>query len=555
MEQRAKDLMAMGDRLFNAKSSQDSLNQEIAEYFRPERADFTGDIEMGEEFASNLVDPFPAMVCRELSDQIGSMVRPSDRQWFKHTVEGKDVARHDGAKEYLEYMTEVSRAVLYSRDSGFRRAANEVEKDWSAFGMGWMQVSYSADRSNLMYRSHHLKNCAGEEGPDGQVDHVHRKCDMTARSMLHQFRDESKFPQAVKDALKEKDDKKTFKVQHCFVPLTKYEPGRKFPKWAKWADVYVTEDGAILQELPSATFDYIAPRWQTVSGKFYPFSPATIIALPQARMLQRMMGTIIEAGEKQVDPPLVAAADVIMGPVDITSGSITYIDSEYDERLGAGLRPLDLGKNVNLGERLVMDQRDLLSQAFFINKLAPLSNRDKEVTAYEASQLVQEYIRTALPLFEPIEDEWTGRVLDLTTEKIMRNGGFGQIDANGVPLNMPDELLGREIKYEFNNSLKEARDRQIITGYSESSQLIAAAAEMDPGVVSDVNTRDMFRDAFSVVPGGRSDWLHPKEVADKARQAQQEAAQQQQMMQQVQQGAQVATDVGNAAQALGALNG
>lgn len=544
-----RDLMDIDSRLFKAKESVDSLHQEIAEFFYCERANFTTEIVYGEEFASHLTDFYPTLVRRELGDQIGSMVRPSDRDWFKASASNKDVARDQSAKEYLEFMTNVNWSVLYSRDSGFRRAAHEAEHDFATFGMNWTQVSYNKARDNLMFRTHHPKNCAGQEGPDGQVNHVHRRCDMTANAMAYWFGEE-KLPKAAKEALSKKDTTSKFKTRHIVVPLDTYEPYRKFPKGAKWADVYLTEEGKILQEIPAFTFDYIVPRWQTVSGHFYAFSPATIIALPQARMIQRMMMTLIEAGEKQVDPPLIASEDVINSPIDISAGAVTYIDSEYDERLGLALRPLDLGKNVGLGEKLLSDARSLLADAFYINKLMPLQSAQRQKTAYETSQLVQEYIRNALPLFEPIEDEWTGRLLDLTTEKVMRAGGYGPTDPNGIPVDMPEALYGQNITFEFNNSLKEARDRQLIAGYHESGAMIATAAQIDPGALSEVNTREMFRDAFGAVPGNRADWLVDPEAAAIARQQMQEAMAQEQQMQEIGQGAGIAEQVGKAAQSM-----
>lgn len=550
MEQRARDLTEMDNRLFAKKGAIDSLHQTIAENFYPERATFTQTITLSEEFASHLTDFYPVLVRRELADQIGSMTRPQDREWFKASVGRKEIQRDSAAQEFLEFMTNTQRAMLYSRDSGFRRAAKELENDYATFGMGYVSVSYTRNRSNLNYKSHHPKDCAGEENGDGVTDHVHRKCDMKARSILSQF-GEDKLPPNVRRAIKAKEYDKEFKVRHIFIPLDKYEPGRKFPKWAKWADIYLCE-GRILQENPSATFDYVVPRWQTVSGHFYAFSPATIVALPQARMLQRMMATLIEAGELRVAPPLVATADAVTSPISLTSAGITYLDAEYDERLGAGLRAMDLGKDVGLGEALIRDQRSLLADAFFINKLAPLANRDKEVTAYEASQVVQEYIRAALPLFEPIEDEWTGALLNLSTQKTMRAGGFGPTDASGVPINMPDSLLGSEIEFEFNNALTEARERQTIDAFAESSQLIGAAAQMDPGITQEVNLRDMFRDSFGAVPGGKSDWLNSDEEAQQGRATLAEQAEAQQMIDEVATGADVVQRVAEAAQAVDA---
>ncbi|SCW39127.1 Bacteriophage head to tail connecting protein [Rhizobium mongolense subsp. loessense] len=550
VDQAGKDLMAIDSRLFTAKGSIDSLHQEIAEFFYPERASFTKEITLGEEFASHLTDFYPVLVRRELGDQISSMVRPSDSQWFKAKASNERISRASDAASFLEFMTDVNRSILYSRDSGYRRAAKDCEQDWAAFGMGWTQVAYTKKRDNLLFKTHHPKNMAGCEGPDGQVNHVHRKCDMKANAMAHLF-GESKLPQPVKNALKEKNLKDSFKVRHIFIPLDIYEPYRKFPKGAKWADIYVTEDGTILQEIPAFTFDYIVPRWQTLDGHMYAVSPATIIALPQARMIQRMMMTIIEAGEKQVDPPMIATQDAVVSPIDLSSNGITYIDSEYDERLGAALRAVELGKNTGLGVDLVNDARARLADAFYINKLAPMASiQGQDVTAYQASQIVQEYIRHALPLFEPIEDEWTGRTLDLVTEKVMRAGGYGPVDRNGIPVDMPDILLGQNITYEFNNSLKEARDRQVIGAFQESAQLLQAAMALDPTLRTDVDTRTAFRDAFGSVPNGRSDWLIDAQQAEASRRQMQQAMAEQQQMQQLSQGAEVAGQVGNAAQQL-----
>ncbi|RVG88677.1 portal protein [Sinorhizobium meliloti] len=548
------DLLEIDSRMFGAKESVDSLHQEIAEFFYPERANFTQEIVYGEEFASHLTDFYPVLVRRELGDQLGSMVRPADRQWFKAAASNEDIARDRSAAEFLEFMTSVNRSILYSRDSGFRRAAKEADNDFATFGMSWRQVTYNKKRDNLLFRCHHPKNCAGAEGPDGQVWHVHRKCDMTAHVMAHWF-GEDKLPQAAKDALAKKDTKSTFKLRHVFIPLEIYEPYRKFPKGAQWADIYVTDEGKILQELPAFTFDYIVPRWQTVSGLFYAFSPATIIALPQARMLQRMMMTIIEAGEKQVDPPLIATDEAVTSPIDLSAGGITYIDSEYDERLGAALRPIDLGKNVALGVDLVNDARRLLADAFFINKLAPMASAQREMTAYQTAQIVSEYIRHALPLFEPIEDEDAGRTLDLVTEKVMRAGGYGPVDRNGIPVDMPDILLGQNITYEFNNSLKEARDRQTINAFQESGQLIAMAAQMDPSTVAEVDIRTAFRDAFGSVPGSRADWLVDQEQAQMGRQQMEQAMAQQQQLRQASEVATVAGQAGAAAQEVQAALG
>ena len=54
-----KDLYGVGNDLFGKKSPLQSLWQEIAENFYPERADFTLRRSIGTDFAANLMTSYP----------------------------------------------------------------------------------------------------------------------------------------------------------------------------------------------------------------------------------------------------------------------------------------------------------------------------------------------------------------------------------------------------------------------------------------------------------------------------------------------------------------
>src|SRR5258706_6512807 len=112
-------------------------------------------------------------------------------------------------------------------------------------------------------------------------------------------------------------------------------------------------------------------------------------------------------------PPLVAAQDVVRSDVSIYAGGITWVDAEYDERLGEALRPLitTSGEGLKHGFEMIKDAREQLAEAFYLNKLA-LPPPDRDMTAYETGQRIQEWIRQALPLFEPMEVEYNGVLCD-----------------------------------------------------------------------------------------------------------------------------------------------
>jgi len=277
----------------------------------------------------------------------------------------------------------------------------------------------------------------------------------------------------------------------------------------------------VLAEVPEPSFPYVVPRWSKVSSSPYAFSPATIIALPNARLIQRMMLTLIEASEKTVDPPLVATHEAIKSEVDLTAGGITWVDREYDERLGEAIRPLQLGRNIAIGVDLLEQQRRMLAEAFYLSKINLPQSREK--TAYETARLVEEYVRNALPLFEPLEDEYNSAILDAVMTRGLRLGAYGPPDM------IPQALRGQDVKFRFQNPLREAMAKKKVIAFQDSSQLIAAAAQIDPSVLADISVSDMLQDAMSGA-GAPAKWMK----SDEEKQAQREAmAQQKQVAQTV----------------------
>ncbi len=136
-------------------------------------------------------------------------------------------------------------------------------------------------------------------------------------------------------------------------------------------------------------------------------------------------------------------------------GGITWADAEYDERLGEVLRPMKLDTSgIPMGFDMRNDIKEMISQAFYLNKIGMPPVDRSQMTAYEVGQRVQEYIRNALPLFEPMEMDYNGAVCDRTFEVMLRNGGFGRVE------DMPQTLRGKDIRFKFESPLHQAIEKQ-----------------------------------------------------------------------------------------------
>lgn len=509
-------LIKQGDWLFGKKSQLISLWQDIAENFYPERADFTFQRQVGTDFAGHLMSSRPLLVRRELGNTFSSMLRPRDRAWFSITVDREEKLDLSG-REWLEWASDVQRRAMYDRNTQFVRATKEGDNDFATFGQCAISREIDWRQTSLLYHCWHLRDVAWAEDKNGKICEVHRRWKPTLRQLAACF--PGKMHQNANTWL-EKEPFREIECRHVVMRTEDYSGEKKFrtPYVSIHFDV---ENKHCLEEVGVYSQVYTIPRWQTVSGSQYAYSPATIIALPDARLLQAMTLTLLEAGETAVRPPVIAVKEAIRGDVAVYAGGITWVDAEYDERLGEVLRPLTQDKRgVPFGVEMAQGIEAQLMEAFFLNKLG-LPPADHEMTAFETAQRIEEYIRNALPLFEPMETEYNAALCEDTFEALMRVGAFGAID------DIPQSIRGSEVQFKFESPLHRALEKDKSQRFQEGRALVIAATELDPTAANVLDARIALRDALQGA-GVPAKWMRDE---DEVEAMAQEAAQQQQMAQ------------------------
>lgn len=477
---RAKKLIDQGNALYDNRGTLMSLWQEIAWNFYVERADFTTKRVIGTTFAEQLMTSYPVIARRTLGDSITSILRPGDREWFDISTNREDKIDDQG-RRWLYWAKGVQRRAMYDRRSMFHRATKEADHDFAAFGQAVLSVEMNAERNRLLYRCWHLRDVVWAESVEGVINEVHRKWKIDACKAVAMF--PNTVSGKIKDIAKKYPHQKIC-LRHVVLSSDFYneyivdkETGRKVNH--PWVSIYLEEDGEeILEEVGMWTKYYIIPRWQTVSGSQYAYSPATVAALPDARLLQAVTLTLLEAGERFTNPPMIATQEAIRSDIQLYAGGITWVDTEYDERLGEVLRPLTQDRGgMPLGADMRNDIRSSLAECFYLDKLGlpPVDQgKNERVTAFEVSQRMNEYIRQALPLFEPMEMEYNGAMCDDTFDVILRNGGFGPWH------DIPHSIAGQEIQFRFSSPLSDAIGTQQATKLMTAKQILANVIDLDP---------------------------------------------------------------------------
>lgn len=545
LQSNVKELIKQGDRLFDRPHFM-SLCQELAENFYPERADFTVTRGITETLTSNLSTSYPILARRDLANTIGAMLRPRNKSWMKHNIRGRDNI-NETERSYLEYLADIQRRAMYERNARFIRSTTQGDNDWATFGQAVFTVEVNRNELPpvLLYRNWHLRDVAWGETHDGRTIPIHRKAKPTAQQLVSEFKNRkgATLHANVLDAY-EKDPYREFDVRHIVIDAESYEGEKKWraPFVSIWIDV---GNEHIIMEEPSQTRKYVIPRWATVSGSQYAYSPASVIALPDARLIQSMTWVLLKSGEMCVDPPMVGKEGVVRSDVGLFPGGITWVDSEYDERLGSALRALEVDRSsVKIGADMREEIKQILSEAFFLNKISlPSVEMSGQMTAFEIGQRVQEYVRQAMPLFEPMEIEYNGALCEETFNVMMNAGMFGRMSE------MPETLAGEDIEFVFSSPISDTVGKEKGQKLLEMKQMLAQVADVDQETMMIPDFKQAFRDALegSDVP---AKWIHTAEEVQAAQEQRARMQQAQALMAQMSQGAQVAKDIGEAGQSL-----
>jgi hypothetical protein len=535
----AKELYGQGERLFSQRSSLMLLWQELAEHFYAERADFTYIRSLGTDFAGNMMTSYPMMVRRDLQDQIGQMLRPSDKEYAN--IVPVDLRRQDNeAQRWLEWAGKTQRRAMYDRRSQFVESQRMADGDYSTFGCCTTQIRMARSMGRLLFQDWHLRDVAWIQNADREICGTWRKANITARDMCNIF-GRNKVHQDVARCLEGSNPKpfEEFECYHMEVEADMFDEKTRNEGWW-WSIWYDTKHHTILEKINIPETTYVHGRWLKPGTSQYAFSPAAIVALPEARLLQAMTYTLVEAGEKIVNPPMIAMDQSVRSDINVYAGGITWADRDYDERTGEVLRPMNIdAKGMPLGMEMQQDSRSMIMQAFYLNKLS-LPQRGKEMTAYEVGQRVQEYIRNALPLFEPMEDERNGAIWEKTFNLMRRHGAFGSDQ------DMPKSLQGGvELQFQFESPLHDAIEQIKGAKFIESGQYIASAMQLDPSAGALIDVKEALRDVLQGVKVPAK-WVRNEVTVQQIEDQQKQAQAAQQQLALMQQGSEV---VGNLAAA------
>lgn len=539
-DSRAQELIRIGSKAFSDSSSYFSLCQSLGEMYYPLRSDWTTNFTLGTDFATGVMDGFTINSRETLGNAVDSMLRQGD--WFEITTGDEKRDKRAANAIALSRATNLFRKVIKDPRTGFQIATKEADHDWVTFGNPVLSWEEAPSRDHLRLRAWHPKLCAWLVDDAGMVNWVFRRYGAQARNIQKKFKTgawRGTIAREIEDACRTNPSQE-FPIMHVLVPSDEvYGWNARDMKRIKhkYVSLYLDEThNEILNELGSPVFNYVIPRYRTVSNFVRGFSPMAINSLPDGRMLQQMAAVILEQGEKAVDPPMVGDQNVFRNDINLYAGGFTTVDLGEKQDIREVMQVVNTSEGLAAGLQLKMDVRQLIAESWLLNKLFLPNVR--EMRELEVMVRTEEFRRAALPFFNPIESEYNSPLLSTGFEMAVNMGIIpGEL--------FPDELQDQDVSWAFDSPLKEAEGQKVVAAFDASVRIIAAGSEAEPGLAKQFNIAEAAIDAV-IGAGAKPEWIKPEKQRQSIKQQDEQAQKIQESAALLSQGAVAASDVSNA---------
>lgn len=514
-----EDLKELCSTMFKNHSHYFPLWNSIAKYLAPEYANFNGSYFNGANYASALSTSAPVTKFRDLTDNVGTILRYG--QWFD--IKAKGIDESDASREWLQRATLTQMEYINNKDSGFSKSSKIHDKQYMLFGNSPKSITLNRDRTGLLFRTHGLKDVAWMDDYSGNVEVVARIWEPTYRQASQVFHKDKLHKDFKAKAEAKVEKNKPCKLRHICMPAMMYGDPQITHKYvAIWLDY---ENNHVIEAIGTHYSEYVISRHYPIAGTSIAYSPIATTALIDARSLNLMTDTLLDAAERHVRPPIVATKNAIVGKLDMSGRSATWIEQLYDERMGEPLRTLDMGSGgYPVGQDMHDRMENQLGEDLYEEKLT-LPERTE--TASEWNDRMQAYRLGVIPILQPVLDEDSAKTCDLTFDILAENNFFGS------PEDIPEEIQGSDIEFEFRSPLTQTENEKVASTFLSSLEIVANAMGLDPTAGENFNVHAGLRDALEA-NSAKQHWITEKREVEKKlaqHQVQQEVMQAAEMMQ------------------------
>jgi len=448
------------------RSTFESHWQECADYALPRKNTITGVSEGGSKRMSRIYDSTAIMANEELASSLGAMLTNPSSIWFSLILTDRELMMLDPVRLWLDHATRKMHNVLNA--SNFYTEIPEVYLDLGCFGTADLFISDDIEKI-VKFKTYAMADIYLVENAAGEVIKIYRKFFLRLFEAKEQFGD--KLPEMYK---RKKDDMEKVEFLQVIQHRKKFDPNRADPKnmpvessfWTIKDKTKILESG--YREWPVPT-----PRWTKTNDEAYGRS-CTMKALPDIKMINEMSKTILKAGQKSADPPLIVNHKEMYLPLRTFPGGINYSKPSLSGR--DPITHLQSGANFPLSLELEERRRKAIKEAYFLDDLS-LPDVKTHVSVPEFTARNQERLRKLGPILGRLQQELLRPIIDRV---------FGIMLWKGLFLPPPEILAGHILDVEYVSPIASAQRMEEANSLMRALSSVGPLLETNPEILDNI---------------------------------------------------------------------
>tara|TARA_R100001015_G_C4630192_1_gene191640 strand:+ start:118 stop:1704 length:1587 start_codon:yes stop_codon:yes gene_type:complete len=456
---KALDHVRRFEHLKTRRDTWDTHYQELADYMLPRKADIVKKRSRGEKRMELIYDGTALQAIDLMAAFLHGMLTSGASPWFHLDVKDDAINRDDDVREWLQDSS--MRMMQAFQRSNFETEVHEAYVDLVVFGTACMFCEMS-DKT-LRFSTRHIGEYYVQEDQHGMVDTVYRLYKMTANQAIERFGVENVGDFIRKRAEKNGDEE--VEILHGVMPRRDRDVTRPDNLNMRFMSVYVCmQTKMVISEGGFEGLPYVVPRFLKATGEVMGRSPA-MTALPDVKMLNLMSKTIIQAAQKQIDPPLLVPDDGFLLPIRTQPGGLNFFRSGSRETI----TPLNTGANIPIGLSMEDQRRASIRQAFYVDQI--LTAGSPQMTATEVIQRQEERMRVIGPVLGRLMNEMLRPLIDRVFSLMLRNNMLAPA---------PEVLQGRDIDIEYVSPLARAQKSSSLNNTMRALEILLPLAQSLP---------------------------------------------------------------------------
>lgn len=483
MSDDVKSLLAQQAQLETRRANFDAWWQQIAYRVMPSSATFTVTDTEGTKRTERLFSGRAVTANERFAAVMDDLLTPRTQIWHALAAEDDDLADQQDVKEYFERVNKILFNERYRPRANFASQKAEGYLSIGAFGNSCMFVDEVVGEGPR-YKHIFLKEVFWSENHHGQVDVINRKFMMQARQAAQCAKQYGwQLPAKITEAA-DRDPFREFEFLHCVRPNEERVPSRKDEKGMEWSSHYIALEGHHMLGVGGYTsFPYTVGRYMLSPREVYARSPA-MAAWGAILTINEQKKTILRAGQKEVDPPLLLTEDGALEPFNLRSGALNHGALSAD---GLPLvQPLKIGANLPLGLELMEMEGQEIDDSFLVTLFKVLTD-NPQMTATQVLEIAQQKAVLLAPIMGRQHAEDLGPLIARELDIASKSGKLPE---------MPQALAerGAGYKIEYRSPMARAMRAQDGVAIMRTFEAIPAAIQIDPDAAMVVDVKGALRE-------------------------------------------------------------